>query len=192
MVISPSLLTHWGRVTQICVGKLTNIGSDNGLSPGRRQAIIWTNAGILVIGPSGINFSEFLIVINTFSFSKTHLKMLSSKWRPMPSILSRPQCVKLKSCQARSQPTNYTLEAANMTNFTAVKFMTMQSLQQPFYFRWYCHMIYFIAHQKPSQSDVSWSEMSGNCIMKFDETAIKSSNLIGATINVLANFVWFA
>ena len=34
------LLTHWGRVTHIRVGKLTIIGSDNGLSPGRRQAII--------------------------------------------------------------------------------------------------------------------------------------------------------
>ena len=31
----------------ICVKKLALIGSDNGLSPGRRQAIIWTNAGIL-------------------------------------------------------------------------------------------------------------------------------------------------
>ena len=38
-------LTHWGRVAHICVSKLTIIGSDNGLSPGRRQAIIWTNAG---------------------------------------------------------------------------------------------------------------------------------------------------
>ena len=42
-------LTHWGRVTHICVSKLTIIGSDNGLSPGRRQAIIWVNAGILII-----------------------------------------------------------------------------------------------------------------------------------------------
>ena len=33
------LLTHWGRVTHICVGNLTIIGLDNGLSPGRRQAI---------------------------------------------------------------------------------------------------------------------------------------------------------
>ena len=40
-------LTHWGRVTHICVGKLAIIGSNNGLSPGRRQVIIWTNAGIL-------------------------------------------------------------------------------------------------------------------------------------------------
>ena len=73
-------LIHWGRVMQICVGKLTNIGSDNGLSPGRRQAIIWTNAGILLIGPLGTNFSEFLIVIHTYSFSKMHLKMSSGKW----------------------------------------------------------------------------------------------------------------
>ena len=59
-VISGSL-THWGRVTHICVGKLSIIGSDNGLSPGRRQAIIWTNAGISLIGPLGTNFSEILI-----------------------------------------------------------------------------------------------------------------------------------
>ena len=44
-------LTHWGRVTLICVGNLPIIGSDNGLSPDRRQAIIWTKAGILLIGP---------------------------------------------------------------------------------------------------------------------------------------------
>ena len=56
-------LTHWGRLTHICVGKLTIIGSDNGLSPGRRQAIIWTNAGILLIGPLGTNFSEIFIEI---------------------------------------------------------------------------------------------------------------------------------
>ena len=32
---------------------LSIIDSDNGLSPGRRQAIIWTNAGILLIEPLG-------------------------------------------------------------------------------------------------------------------------------------------
>ena len=40
-------ITHWGRVTHKCVSDLTIIGSDNDLSPGRRQAIIRTNAGIL-------------------------------------------------------------------------------------------------------------------------------------------------
>ena len=75
-------LTHWGRVTHICVSKLTIIGSDNGLSPGRRQAIIWTNAGILLIWPLGTNFNEILIEIHTFSFKKMHLKMSSAKWRP--------------------------------------------------------------------------------------------------------------
>ena len=75
-------LTHWGRVTHICVRKLTIIATDNGLSPGRRQAIIWTNAGILLIGPLGTNFSEILIEILSFSLNKIHLKMSSGKWRP--------------------------------------------------------------------------------------------------------------
>ena len=76
------LLTHWGRVMHICVGNLTIIGSDNGLSPERRQTIIWTSAGILLIGPLGTNFSEILIGVQTFSFKKMHLKMASAKWRP--------------------------------------------------------------------------------------------------------------
>ena len=75
------VLTHWGRVTHICVSDLTIIGSDNGLSPSRRQAIFWTNAGILLIGPLGTNFSEILIEIHTLSSKKIHLKMSSAKWR---------------------------------------------------------------------------------------------------------------
>ena len=47
-LITPSLcLTHWGRVTDTCVSKSTIIGSDNGSSLGRRQAIVWANAAIL-------------------------------------------------------------------------------------------------------------------------------------------------
>ena len=69
------ILTHWGRVMFIWVSKLTSIGSDNGLSPGQLQAIIWTNAGILLIGPLGTKFSEVLIEIHTFSFKKMHLKI---------------------------------------------------------------------------------------------------------------------
>ena len=66
----------------ICISKLTIIGSDNGLSPGRHQAIIWSNAGILLIEPLQTNFSEISIAIHTFSFKKIHLKMSSGKWRP--------------------------------------------------------------------------------------------------------------
>ena len=46
------------------------------------EAIIWTNDGILLIGPLGTNFSEILVGIQTFSFNKMHLKMSSAKWRP--------------------------------------------------------------------------------------------------------------
>ena len=68
-------LTHWG------VGSLTTIGSDNGLSPGWRQAIIWANAGMLLIGPLWTNFSEILIKNPAFSFKKMHLKVSSTKRR---------------------------------------------------------------------------------------------------------------
>ena len=50
-------------MAHICVSKVTIIGSDNGLSPGRRQDIIWTNDWILFIGPLGTNVSEILIEI---------------------------------------------------------------------------------------------------------------------------------
>ena len=92
-------ITHWGRVTHICVVKLTIIGSDNGLSPGRRQAIIWTNAGILVFGPLGTNYIEILIGIQTFSLKKMHLKMSSAKWRPF--CLGRN--VIIHSCDSKLQ-----------------------------------------------------------------------------------------
>ena len=62
--------------------KLTIIDSDNGLSLERRQAIIWTNAGILLIGPLRTNFSEILIGFQTFSFKKMRLIMSSAKWHP--------------------------------------------------------------------------------------------------------------
>ena len=87
-----STQTNWGQVTHICVGKLTITGSDNGLSPRRYQAIIRTNAGILLIGPLETNVSEFVIGIQTFSFRKMHLKMSSAKWRPFcvgPNVLNQ-------------------------------------------------------------------------------------------------------
>ena len=61
-------------MTHICVGKLTIIGSDNGLSLGRRQAIIWTNAEILLIRTLGTNFSEILIRIQNIFIQENALE----------------------------------------------------------------------------------------------------------------------
>ena len=82
----------WGRVRHICVNKRATIGPDNGLSSGRRQDIIWTNAEILFIEPLGTNFSK--IAIQTFSFEKVHLKSLR-KLRPFSFCLN----VILSGCQ---------------------------------------------------------------------------------------------
>ena len=78
-------------MTHICIGNLTSIGSDNGLSPGRRQAIIWTNAGILLIGLLGTNFSEIFNRSSNIFFQENAFENVV--WN-IAAILSRPQWVK--------------------------------------------------------------------------------------------------
>ena len=75
-------LTHLILVPHMCVSERVGIGSDNGLSPVRCQAIIWTTTGLLSIRPLRTNFSKILIKIQTFSFTTMHLKISSAKWRP--------------------------------------------------------------------------------------------------------------
>ena len=85
-------------MTHICVGHLTIIGSDNGLLPVWRKAIIWTNAGILLIGALGTNFSELSIIIQTFLFKKNRLKVSPAKWRPLcVSLNELTPCVNITS-----------------------------------------------------------------------------------------------
>ena len=62
------VVTHWGRIMHICISKLIIIDSDNGLLPVRRQAIIWSNAGILLIR-----------ALEQTSFNRKHLNMSSGK-----------------------------------------------------------------------------------------------------------------
>ena len=69
-------------MTYIGVSQLNIIGSDNGLSPDRRQAIIRNNDGILLFRPLGRNFSEILIEIYTFSLKKIYFEMSTGKCRP--------------------------------------------------------------------------------------------------------------
>ena len=71
---------------QICVGKLTVIGSDIGLSPGRRQVNIWTGAEILLVGPLGTSSRNSNIFIQENAFQNVACEMAS--------ILYRSQCAK--------------------------------------------------------------------------------------------------
>ena len=70
------------------------IGSDDGLSPVRRQAIICTNDHLLFIGPLRTKFSGIIIENETFSLTKLHLKTSSAQ---EAAILSRPQWVEITS-----------------------------------------------------------------------------------------------
>ena len=68
-------LTRWGRMKHIRVTAASVnwdiIGSDNGLSPGRLQAIIWTNDGILLIWPLG---TKLQWNVNQNSYISIHQK----------------------------------------------------------------------------------------------------------------------
>ena len=72
---------QWGQVTHLYVGTLTIIGSDNGLLPGCRQCIIWTNDRTVSIWTLGTKFCEILRDKFTLSFKKMHLKMSFAKWQ---------------------------------------------------------------------------------------------------------------
>ena len=89
-------LLHSGQATHICISKLTIIGSDNGLSPGRCQAIIWTNAGILLMGPFAFrnklqwNLNRNMRIFNQENAFENVVSQLAAIW-------SWPQCVNASS-----------------------------------------------------------------------------------------------
>ena len=67
-----------------------NIGSDNDLASVWHQAVLWTNVGVLLLEPLGTNFSEIWNKVQTYSYKKMSLKMLSAKWWSF--------CLKVTSC----------------------------------------------------------------------------------------------
>ena len=71
------------------IRKLTIIGSDNDLLPERQQAIIWTNTGILLIGPLEKKFQWNLNHNLNIFIQENEFQNIVCE---MASILSRPQC----------------------------------------------------------------------------------------------------
>ena len=83
-------LTHWGRMTHICIGDLTTIVSDKGLSPNQRQVINCTNAEVLLIEPLG---TKFYGNFNRNSYIFIQANAVENITRKVADILSWPQCV---------------------------------------------------------------------------------------------------
>ena len=144
-----NVLTLWGRVTHICISKLTIIGSDNGLSPGRRQAIIWTNDGILLIRTFQKHFSEIVSEIHAFSFMKMHFKMSSGKW--LPSCLGLNVLMVIHSgyllgtCSFREQngrTTDKVFEAIIWHVYDFSDYMLLMFVMA-------MHMVFIVEHNKP-------------------------------------------
>ena len=77
-IVSMQFSTHWSLMMHICIIGLVSIGSGNGLSPVRRQAINETNADFWSTRLSGMCFSEIFIKIQIIYFKKLYLKMSSA------------------------------------------------------------------------------------------------------------------
>ena len=111
------ILNHWGRVTHICTDNLTINGSDNGLSPGRRQAIIWTNAGILFIGPLAVRETK-----SSSTFTATNI---SSN---MICLLQLQDTLQMKS--------NYTRIDYNHDTYSKIVHVIIKIIRIVHYFAW--------------------------------------------------------
>ena len=125
-------------MTYIRVDKLIIIGLDNGLSPGRHQAIILTSTGMVLIDPLGTNFSGILLGIQTFYFRKMHLKMSYAKkcplclclnvFKPCSFHLSKRVCV-IHCCFFSNDCTMLTTRVMSWYIFTMDIFMYVGKME---------------------------------------------------------------
>ena len=165
------LVTHWGRVTHICVSKLTIIGIDNGLSPVRCQAIILTNAGMLLIRTFWTNVGKF----HTFSCKKMHLKTVYE----MAAILSRPQCVNYDNIRCTKA---FVLKQIRFLNESIVKHLNrpleLDDVNRIYMLHTALIYIYFLKDVSPllhittisrtNYSDCEWQPRCEACEWKLD------------------------
>ena len=110
------ILIHWSRVSHICVNNRNIIGSDNDWSPGRRPAVISSNAWIFLIWTPTTNFSEILIESHTSSFKKVHFKISSGKWRPFCPGLNVLKNIGTHSCEKQNKIYTTTLSLKKTSN----------------------------------------------------------------------------
>ena len=83
------LPTHWGQWRIYASVNYAIIASDNGLLPVRRQAIIWTNDGLL-FGRLRTNFSDFFHQSEIVFLQENGYQNIVCK---VAAIYSLPQCV---------------------------------------------------------------------------------------------------
>ena len=74
------------------------IGSGNGLSPIRHQAITWTNDALLLNGPIGTKVYEILIKIQTLSVKKMYLNTSPVTWL---SFCPASVCLEVRSLSTK-------------------------------------------------------------------------------------------
>ena len=123
-----------------------SIGSDNGLSPIRRQAIIWTNTGLLAIGTLRTNFSEIVVKIQNYSFTKKAPKHIVCY---MAAILSRGRLVNVLGYRMTTKfPYKHDQRKwiNRTTNTTRQPSKSLNAIKQTIWrqFKWHCFPLLMI------------------------------------------------
>ena len=125
----------------ICIYASVNraiIGPENDLSPDRRQATIWPDYGILLMGPLGTKPSEIVNKIHVFSFTKMHPKISSGKWQPsclglnvlnlISSFSLFPMCIYFGCYRSFSLPLIFSIILCTQKYFCFFKWIPMKGL----------------------------------------------------------------
>ena len=166
----------------ICISKLNIICSDNGLSPGGRQAIIWTNAGILLIQSLETNTKEIFIKLYIFSFKKMHLKMLSGNWQPFClnlNVLSKTHwCFILWTSVMKSLNLHFSTKfKAWISNYTWWKLACKCSSM--FWIHWHFRtwMSNYIPHIKMNITTCTWPDWKWHVSTELKFCLVVKSNM---------------
>ena len=137
-----NVLTHWGRVTHICISKITIIGSDNGLSPWTAPSHYLNQCWNIVNWTLG-NKLQWNLNRNLYIFIQEN-PLENVVWK-MAAILSRPQCVNPSGVETRIFLDNLSILAADAPET--------------------CRVIYDhgIDHARQTGHCPSWGKIPTNC-----------------------------
>ena len=150
-----------------------SIGSDNGLAPNRRLAIILTNAG-LSIGPLRTNLSEILNKIQ-FSIPENVCEMVAILFGEIR--VKSSSCIAAFNCLAKSRQLYNCCQWAHLTNPTKHQYPTMHHFVTEM-----CTFAYFIRNSAlwDVRCLTHWGRVTHICVGKLTLVQIMACRLNGA------------
>ena len=151
-------------MTHICVGKVTNIGSDNCLWPGLHQATIWANAGKLWtlknILQRNVNRNSNICIEEYVENRRLDLSRLGETVRydyPSKPLLQRQFSATVIEVMAWKSKKYITYETTDTITQICIKLSKTLNGPQTFLRSWYLHYIFHTYNLYSSYSE-AWEQ----------------------------------